>query len=130
MNGSYMYYYDRYWGLFLNHHPDQTEADFASFEGVGYSGNRSMLNDITVDYLSGRGPLPAGLYTITLTNNEKGPLTHHLEPDPKNEMFGRSGFLIHGDKIDGPLHNASDGCIVSPAWTREIFKVGDRIQIL
>mgnify|MGYP001549603940 CR=1 FL=1 len=39
------------------------------------------------------------------------------DPDNGNEMFGRSGFLIHGDSKKRP-GEASNGCIILPAEDR------------
>jgi hypothetical protein len=57
------------------------------------------------------GPLPLGKYKIhpSAKNPHLG-RSCYLEPDPHNQMFGRSGFYIHGT---GP--HGSDGCIVPPS---------------
>jgi len=34
-----------------------------------------------------------------------------LTPDPANEMYGRGGFLIHGDNGRGN-QSSSEGCII------------------
>jgi hypothetical protein len=124
-------FYSRYWGLFTQ---EQRQDDPAfnwqsDVLGVGYSGHQAILNNPTFQSEHDTGCLPAGRYTITSTDDEKGPLTHHLTPDPANVMFGRSGFLIHGD-TSSTDHTASDGCIVAPRWTREIFVVGDVITVV
>ena len=130
--GGKTYYYIRYWGLFCSdlYQPGNV-PDFESNEsvGVGYSGHQSVLNNPAFQNEHATGCLPAGRYTITSTDDEKGPLTHHLTPDPANEMYGRSGFLIHGD-TSSTDHTASDGCIVAPHWTRVIFAVGDVITVI
>ena len=68
------------------------------------------------------GPIPRGTYTIgqAYTHDTLGPITMDLIPDPANNMFGRSGFYIHGDK-KGEVGNkvASKGCIVLDKKTRE-----------
>ena len=49
-----------------------------------------------------------------------------MTPDPANEMFGRSGFLIHGDSLMHP-GCASRGCIVLARPSREaIAQSGDQ----
>jgi hypothetical protein len=35
----------------------------------------------------------------------------------KGSLFGRSGFLIHGDNSKGNS-SASNGCIILPRWAR------------
>ena len=125
---STKYYYHRYWGIFTRVDP-RLYSPASNIIGVGYSGNYDMLNEPSEDHLVGQGCLPAGLYTITSTDSEKGPLTHHLTPDSTNNMKDRSGFLIHGDN-PAANHTASDGCIAAPEWTRQIFKVGDQFLVL
>lgn len=41
-------------------------------------------------------------------------------PDSSNEMYGRGGFLIHGDLADAAKrqHRASLGCIIVPRLIR------------
>lgn len=69
-------------------------------------------NDPSTQATRNVGPLPVGFYRIgpPIHHPTAGPFTLRLEPDPSNEMFGRSGFLIHGDSaVPGA---ASKGCIV------------------
>jgi hypothetical protein len=115
------YIYDRYWGLFYKNYIDPN-----NIVGVGYSGNSDMVNDLEFDNEENAGCLPAGKYTLSgpFTNPEKGPRVFNLIPNLANNMKGRSGFMIHGD-TESMNHTASDGCIVSPPWTRAIFKDGD-----
>lgn len=86
----------------------------------GYSGNAgSACNNPECVSDIGRGPLPPGLYGIgrAMDGKKLGPFVLPLTPEPQNEMFGRSGFYIHGDNIQAPGH-ASDGCIVLPFAAR------------
>jgi Protein of unknown function (DUF2778) len=75
------------------------------------------------------GPIPVGKYFIgtphdTLTH---GPFVLPLKPDPGNEMFGRSAFLIHGDSVVEP-GTASRGCIImSRAVRTQIAASGDKL---
>lgn len=75
------------------------------------------------------GPLPKGKYTITgqpFTHPHTGKYSIRLQPSPDNKMFGRAGFLIHGDSAKHP-GSASNGCIILPLPAREeIWKSGDR----
>jgi len=82
-----------------------------------YSGFSVGKNNPDLQDKVGLGPIPTGWYTIddTVENVEKsgphGKYVLRLHPDPKNEMHGRSGFLIHGDSIKSP-GTASHGCII------------------
>ncbi len=75
------------------------------------------------------GPIPVGRYLIgnphdTLTH---GPFVLPLTPDPANEMFGRSAFLMHGDSVVDP-GTASRGCIImSRAVRKEVAASGDKV---
>ena len=53
-----------------------------------------------------------------------GPFVLRLTPAPTNEMFGRDGFLIHGDSIEHP-GSASHGCIILPRAIREAIAKSD-----
>lgn len=90
------------------------------FLGVGYSGQPECKNDPNKCSVRCKGPIPPGLYGIgapvdTMTH---GPYVLPLTPNPKNEMYGRSGFLIHGDSVVHP-GTASEGCIILPRTVRE-----------
>jgi hypothetical protein len=54
-----------------------------------------------------------------------------LEPNQQNEMYGRAGFLIHGDSLEHP-GTASLGCIVLGRLYREaIWASGDhQLQVI
>ena len=122
------YTYTRYWGIFTA----PGEAPGASkLVGYGYSGHQDALNDIHKQNLQGVGPLPAGTYIITAIRDdpERGKHTCELLPQTTNKMYGRSGFLIHGD-TDAEAHNASDGCIIAPFLIRSMFMVQDIIEVL
>ena len=89
--------------------------------GTGYSGADGCKNDPAAQDQSCRGPIPAGDYDIDLTPFDSpahGPFVLRLTPDPENEMFGRSGFLIHGDSAAHP-GKASEGCIILARSIRE-----------
>jgi len=76
------------------------------------------------------GPIPRGRYTIGAVefadvDGPHGPFVLPLTPAAANEMFGRTGFLIHGDSIEHPGF-ASRGCIILARPTREaIAQSGD-----
>jgi len=92
----------------------------------GYSGNGDGLNNPLMIAVKDHGPLPVGFYTIgePIPHEPKvGAYALPLIPDGANEMFGRSGFFIHGDnqKLD---NSASDGCIVLPLFARQRIGLG------
>ena len=94
------------------------------FLAVGYAGAGEGKNNPAMQHVRNVGPLPRGLYTITgpecigtafpcpdchgATAHKHGPYVLRLHPHEANEMFGRAGFLIHGDNGHG---TASEGCI-------------------
>jgi RHS repeat-associated protein len=106
----------------MNHVDDQTGE--TTEVCTGYSGHNFGLNNPFAQDIPGgpkdsdAGPLPQGSYTIgPLQNNETGtgvvlPDSMRLIPDPTNDMFGRSGFLIHGGNMKNK--SSSQGCIVLP----------------
>jgi hypothetical protein len=84
--------------------------------GVGYSGFEAGRNNPAMQNQPDVGPIPQGRYTIGAPQcvdspGPHGPFVLPLEPDPANQMFGRFGFLIHGDSIANP-GLASRGCII------------------
>lgn len=85
--------------------------------GNGYAGNGNGINNPAMQNVPDTGPLPQDAYTIEpQQNNTTGsgtslPGSMRLTPDPGNSMYGRSGFLIHGDSNQGN-RSASEGCII------------------
>jgi hypothetical protein len=87
-----------------------------------YSGTVEYRNSPYAINMKDKGPLPIGTYRISGVTSSKGPYTFTLVPERGTELFGRSGFLIHGDSSSG---NASTGCIVMRQRTdREQIVVG------
>ena len=124
------YFYSRYWGIFSTANPE-TDAVSTGIIGFGYSGHSANLNDIHKANIQGVGPLPAGTYIITEVYDDpkRGRHTCRLKAAIGNKMFGRDGFLIHGD-TEAEAHEASDGCIIAPYWVRLTFKAGDEIDVI
>lgn len=94
----------------------------------GYSGAPAGKNNPAMQNVPNVGPIPQGNYTISAPYNspDHGPFAMPLIPDPANEMFGRAGFLMHGDNIEHP-GCASEGCIIMPRDVREaVWNSGDR----
>jgi hypothetical protein len=99
----------------------------ADLLGVGYSGQPQCKNDPDKCSEHNAGPIPPGIYSIQAPVDTKthGPYVMWLTPDPKNEMFGRSAFGIHGDSVVHP-GTASEGCIIMPRSVREaVYKNAD-----
>ena len=81
--------------------------------GTGYAGRGEYKNQPSAQHVHDEGPLPCGIYFMQAPVDTKthGPYVIWLTPKETNEMFGRSGFGMHGDSVIDP-GTASDGCIV------------------
>jgi hypothetical protein len=103
----------------------QLSTDKQATIGIGYAGNGPGLNNPGMQDVHNVGPLPVGWYTVGQAYHHPrlGPETMELEPDPENEMFGRSGFAMHGRRFIGDM-NASEGCIVLDLPARHIVAMG------
>jgi len=123
------YTYNRYWGIFTR--PALAPNVTPELCGYAYSGHEGALNDIHKQNIQGIGPLPAGTYVISriYDDPERGNHTCELLPQTTNKMYGRSGFLIHGDTT-AEAHNASDGCIIAPFSVRSMFVAQDIIEVV
>lgn len=100
--------------------------------GTDYSGNGAGLNNPALQNDPDVGPIPQGSYTIGPAHQdpEKGPVVMALAFDPANQMFGRDGFLIHGDN-EAMNHTASEGCIILGRNFREqVAASPDRVLIV
>lgn len=88
--------------------------------GRGYSGHPPYVNDPEAEALKARGPIPRGCYRVSSPwdHVRLGPVVFFLEPVDAKVMFGRSGFLIHGDNKYGN-RSASHGCIILPRKVRD-----------
>jgi Protein of unknown function (DUF2778) len=96
---------------------------------IGYSGAEpNGKNNPAMQEVHDVGPIPQGHYTIDapFDSTLHGPYALPLIPASANEMFGRSGFLCHGDSVEHP-GAASEGCIIMPRPVRQaIWQSGDR----
>jgi hypothetical protein len=95
--------------------------------GTGYSGSPAGKNDPSKQDIPDVGPIPRGEYTIgePFDSPTHGPYAMHLTPAAGNVMFGRSGFLMHGDSVEHP-GAASEGCIImSPAVRHSLWLSSD-----
>ena len=99
--------------------------------GTGYAGHGPGVDNPEMENVPNIGPLPQGFYTIgpEFTHPHTGPLSMRLEPDANNEMFGRGGFLMHGDNS---THTASEGCIVMPHDVRALVSASEdrRLKVI
>jgi hypothetical protein len=90
--------------------------------GTGYSGYGADKNQPNDESVKDLGPIPQGEYTIgppeALNGGPHGPFVLPLTPKSTNQMFGRSGFLLHGDNIEFP-GMASKGCMIMGRPIRE-----------
>lgn len=98
-----------------------------SYCATGYSGHLAGRNNPDMQNVANVGPLPIGFYRLGEVTSDKGPLTIRLNPDPLNEMHGRSGFLVHGDTM---AHDASHGCIVVERRARIELARGGVIRVV
>lgn len=92
---------------------------------TGYSGNGKGRNNPDMQHVRGVGPIPRGMYTISMPYKHPrlGPSVMNLDPMEGTDTLGRSLFRIHGNNIS---NNASNGCIVmGPAVRKAIAESGD-----
>ena len=87
--------------------------------GYGYSGFNQGKNNPALESERDIGPIPRGYYSIGVAHDdpEKGPIVMALTPHAQ-PLYGREGFLIHGDSIAHP-GCASHGCIILGHNVRE-----------
>jgi Protein of unknown function (DUF2778) len=112
----------------------QSKGEMRGVDGTlfssGYSGHGVGKNEPSAQQVPNTGPIPVGAYQIGLPFDDphKGPCVMSLTPHPANLMFGRSGFLIHGDNA---THDASEGCIILPPWARQsLARSGDKLLVV
>jgi hypothetical protein len=96
----------------------------------GYSGAAGLSkNNPIYESVKNVGPIPEGEYTIEgppFDTPTHGPFVMRLIPKPTNKMYGRSGFLMHGDSLRAP-GTASEGCIIMAFLIRQaVWLSGDR----
>lgn len=116
-----MWFYSQKTGSF-NH-----EGEFC---GYGYAGNDidgECKNNPGAQAVHNHGPLPRGKYKMLTPydNPHVGKYAIPLAPDMDNQMFGRTGFYIHGPNAAHP-NDSSDGCIVADLALRmRLWSSGD-----
>ena len=107
-----------------------------AIQAVAYSGNGPDKNNPASEALEGHGPIVRGLWTavsVIAEHPHLGPFVIVLEPDDETRAkvlaYGRDpdSFRIHGERVNPPYGEASDGCIVTSRDIRQLFwQSGDR----
>ena len=96
-------------------------GDSARLVALCYAGAPGFVNDPSADHLRSKGPLPKGRYKIVEHEHPRfARPALRLDPEPENEMHGRSGFWIHGDNKKRN-RTASSGCIVTTYHERVLI---------
>jgi len=107
---------------------------------AAHSGRGEGLNNSAMENVEKVGPIPKGWYSLgswldgsaySAADARLGPFVSRLTPDPGNEMYGRSGFFIHGGDGSNPPTD-SEGCIVTFRSARQaIASAGEtRLQVI
>lgn len=91
--------------------------------GIGYSGKGPGLNNPAMQSVPFVGPIPEGWWRIEkppFDDPAHGPFCLRLTPYNPAAVYGRDGFLMHGDRVDAiGQHLASEGCIIMARDVRE-----------
>jgi hypothetical protein len=93
----------------------------------GYSGQGEDKNNPRSQSKDG-GPIPQGIYTIQgppFNSAVHGQFVLSLIPSSSNQMFGRSGFLIHGDSVQAPGSSSQGSVVLSRTARGQIYSSGD-----
>lgn len=109
----------------------QETGDLYQRMATGYSGHGAGKNNPALQREPNVGPLPAGYYVVGPPHDSPthGPLVRPLTPNQHNAMFGRFGFLIHGDSLAHP-GDASEGCIILPRTARVAIPNGAQLRVI
>lgn len=99
-----------------------------------YSGDHEHQNQPASMDEKQHGPIPVGVYRIGHPQDtpDHGQYFIPLEPIPGNDMLGRGGFGIHGERKKGDPGFASKGCLITgPDNRREIgAKTGTLLSVV
>ena len=106
---------------------------------TGYSGFGQGKNNPLLQNVADVGPICCGRFRMEVIKDADGnacDYEHKKAPvirliaQPGTQMFGRAGFLIHGDSISAP-GTASHGCVIEDHNARvsiaESISAGDDI---
>lgn len=93
----------------------------------GYSGAPAGQNNPDMEQLRNIGPIPRGKYHIGKPRNTAKHGPHAMDLTPVgHHALGRTDFLIHGERRNGPPGRASEGCIIlGPSVRHQISASGD-----
>ena len=92
--------------------------------GKGYSGQPPYSNDPEAQWKIDEGPIPQGLWQaveLIPESTTHGPYVIRLEPYAATTTFGRSAFMMHGERLAPPPGYASEGCIIMSRDVRTKF---------
>lgn len=100
--------------------------------GAGYSGAPTGRNNPQMQGVRNIGPIPQGKYKIGTPRNSADHGSHVMDLTPVgHNALGRTNFLIHGERRNGPPGNASRGCIIMrPVIRNQISRSGDNSLIV
>jgi hypothetical protein len=106
---------------------------------VGYSGFGPGKLNPTMEAVPDVGPCPRGLFKLELIQADGVPVDYEhkkapvfrLVPKAGTNLFGRAGFLIHGDSVSAP-GTASHGCVILAHDVRERIRLSgvDELEVL
>ena len=113
-------FYEQKTGRFVICDYDDGGVERVVYETVGYSGRGPHKNNPESQNVKRLGPIPRGVYGICgpFDHPRLGRLCFDLDDHAKNVMYGRYGFMIHGDSRSRP-GDASSGCIILHRAARE-----------
>ncbi len=105
------------------YYQDPTKPWNPEFVGYGFAGKKGEArNNPDMQDVSNEGTIPRGKYRIggrrSKKSNGKALDNNPLTPDPKNKMFERDHFLIHGGKASG---DPSAGCMILNKKLRDLM---------
>ena len=118
------FYYEQHSGII-----GVVNGDFFAPLGAGFAGRQDGRNNPKAQSWKGIGPLPRGFYRLRrMAHPRFAAPAIFCEPEAENEMFGRSGFWIHGGTV-------SHGCPIFDRTLRtalsSLIEVGfDRLKVI
>ncbi|PLR37915.1 DUF2778 domain-containing protein [Chimaeribacter californicus] len=101
------------------------------FIAKGYSGKGIAKDKPSMQHVRDTGPIPKGYWRISGYDSNQGPWSIQLTPMAGTNVFGRTGFKIHGDRRD-TIGRSSQGCIIinGAEIRRNIYNSGDTVLVV